>query len=126
MNNCFIILAAGESKRFKSKTPKPYYLYRGKPLFQHSIDKAKESNKFKKIVLVINKKHKKFLKNTRLKDIKIISRATLRINKNWRFDSFNSIKLLSIKVKSVKKPTDKVIIKIKPINIFFLIKSNIM
>ena len=48
MNNCFIILAAGESKRFKSKTPKPYYLYRGKPLFQHSIDKAKESNKFKK------------------------------------------------------------------------------
>ena len=49
MNNCFIILAAGESKRFKSKTPKPYYLYRGKPLFLHSLDKAKESNKFKKI-----------------------------------------------------------------------------
>ena len=73
MNNCFIILAAGESKRFKSKTPKPYYLYRGKPLFQHSINKARESNKFKKIVLVINKKHKKFLKNTRLKGIKIIS-----------------------------------------------------
>jgi len=73
MNNCFIILAAGESKRFKSKTPKPYYLYRGKPLFQHSIDKAKESNKFKKIVLVINKKHKKFLKNLRLKNVKIIS-----------------------------------------------------
>ena len=72
MNNCFIILAAGESKRFKSKTQKPYYLYRGKPLFQHSIDKAKESNKFKKIVLVINKKHKKFLKNIRLKNVKII------------------------------------------------------
>jgi len=73
MNNCFIILAAGESKRFKSKTPKPYYLYRGKPLFQHSIDKAKESNKFKKIVLVINKKHKKFLKNIKLKGIKVIN-----------------------------------------------------
>ena len=73
MNNCFIILAAGESKRFKSKTPKPYYLYRGKPLFQHSIDKAKESNKFKKIVLVINKKHKKFLKNIRLRNVKIIN-----------------------------------------------------
>ncbi len=72
MNNCFIILAAGESKRFKSKTPKPYYLYRGKPLFMHSIDKAKKSNKFKKIVLVINIKHKKFLKNIRLKDIKIV------------------------------------------------------
>ena len=48
MNNCFIILAAGESKRFKSKIPKPYYLYRGKPLIKHSIDKAKESKKFKK------------------------------------------------------------------------------
>ena len=57
MNNCFIILAAGESKRFKSKIPKPYYLYRGKPLFQHSIDKAKESKKFKKIILVFNNKH---------------------------------------------------------------------
>ena len=73
MNNCFIILAAGESKRFKSNTPKPYYLYRGKPLFQHSIDKAKESNKFKKIVLVVNKKHKKFFKNVRLKNVKFIS-----------------------------------------------------
>jgi len=73
MNNCFIILAAGESKRFKSKKPKPYYLFRGKPLFLHSIDRAKESNKFKKIVLVINKKHKRFLRNARLKNVKIIS-----------------------------------------------------
>ena len=73
MNNCFIILAAGESKRFKSKTPKPYYLYRGKPLFLHSINKAKESNKFKKIILVINKKHKKLLQYTRLKNVKIIN-----------------------------------------------------
>jgi len=73
MNNCFIILAAGESKRFKSKTPKPYYLYKGKPLIKHSIDKAKESNKFQKIILVINNKHKKFLKNIRLKSIKIIN-----------------------------------------------------
>jgi len=72
MNNCFIILAAGESKRFKSKTPKPYYLYRGKPLFLHSIIKAKESNYFKKIVLVINKKHEKFLKNINLDKTKVI------------------------------------------------------
>ena len=91
MNNSFIILAAGESKRFKSKTPKPYYLYRGKPLFQHSIDKAKESNKFKKIILVINNKHKKFLKNIRLKNIKIISGGKNR--------SASSLKAL----KSIKK-----------------------
>jgi len=72
MNNCFIILAAGESKRFKSKTPKPYYLYRGKPLFLHSVNKAKESNKFKKIVLVINKKHTKLIRNIKLKNVQII------------------------------------------------------
>ena len=46
MNNCFILLAAGESKRFKSKTPKPYHLYKGKALFLHSIEKSIKSNKF--------------------------------------------------------------------------------
>ena len=71
MNNCFIILAAGESKRFKSKSPKPYYLYKGKPLFIHSLDKAIESKKFTKIVLVINKKHKNLIKKIKLKNIKI-------------------------------------------------------
>ena len=58
MNNCFIILAGGESKRFNSKTPKSYTLYKGKALLLHSIDKAKSYKKFDKIVLVINKKHK--------------------------------------------------------------------
>jgi len=91
MNNCFIILAAGESKRFKSKPPKPYYLYRGKALFQHSVDKAKESQKFQKIVLVVNKKHKKFLINRKLKNIKIITGGKSR--------SESSLKAL----KSIKK-----------------------
>ena len=121
MNNCFIILAAGESKRFKSKTPKPYYLYRGKPLFLHSLDKAKESNKFKKIVLVINKKHKKFLKNKRLKNVKIISggnnrsESSLRALKNIKRNNISkvfihdaarpnfSLKLISKLFKELKK-----------------------
>ena len=89
MNNCFIILAAGESKRFKSKTPKPYYLYRGKPLFLHSIDKAKESNKFKKILLVINKKHKKFVKRTNIKNVKIINGG-----KNRSDSSLKALKII--------------------------------
>ena len=96
MINCFIILAAGESKRFKSKTPKPYYLYKGKPLFIHSINKAKESKKFNKIVLVINKKHKKFLKNIKLKKIKIINGG-----KNRAESSFNALR--SIKNDKISK-----------------------
>ena len=72
MNNCFIILAGGESKRFNSKIPKPYTNYKGKPLLLHSIDKAKVFNKFKKIVLVINKKHKNYIKNLNIKNINII------------------------------------------------------
>ena len=84
MTNCFIILAGGESKRFKSKTPKPYHLFNGKPLFLHSINKAQKSNKFKKIVLVINKKHRKFIKKIKLKNIKIITGGKNRSESSLR------------------------------------------
>jgi len=57
MNNCFIILAAGQSKRFKSKKPKQYINYKNKPLYQHSIEKILKSRLFKYIVLVINNKN---------------------------------------------------------------------
>ena len=62
MNNYFIILAAGKGSRFSSKKPKQFLIYNGKPIIEHSIDKALKSNIFKKIILVINKNHKKFLK----------------------------------------------------------------
>ena len=42
MKNCFIILAAGKSERFNSSIPKAYTVYKGKPVVQHSIDKAKK------------------------------------------------------------------------------------
>ena len=56
MNNCFILLAAGKGKRFNSKEKKQFFNYKNKPLFMHSIDKAKKSKLFKKIILVTNKK----------------------------------------------------------------------
>jgi len=40
MSNLFIILASGKSKRFKSKTPKQFNIYKNKPIYAHSIDKA--------------------------------------------------------------------------------------
>ena len=66
MSNYFIILASGQSKRFNSKKPKQYNIYKGKPLFKHSLDKALKSNLFKKIIIVVNKKKEikeKFPKN---------------------------------------------------------------
>ena len=54
MNSCFIILAGGESKRFNSKTPKPYHLYKGKPLLIHSIDRVKSYKKFKRPIWHFN------------------------------------------------------------------------
>ena len=62
MSNCFIILAAGKSNRFISKIPKPYIKYKGDILINHSINKAILSKKFSKIVVAINKGHKKHIK----------------------------------------------------------------
>ena len=56
MNNYFIILASGQSKRFNSNKPKQFNIYKNKPLFKHSIEKAIKSKLFKKIILVINNK----------------------------------------------------------------------
>ena len=84
MNSCFIILAGGESKRFNSKTPKPYHLYKGKPLILHSIEKAKNYKKFMDIIVVINKKHKKLIKKLNIKDIIIIEGGKTRADSAYR------------------------------------------
>ena len=66
MNNYFIILASGQSKRFYSNKPKQFIRYRNKALFEHSLDKAINSKLFKKIILVVNDKKqikKKYPKN---------------------------------------------------------------
>ena len=43
MNNYFVILAAGTSKRFRSDIPKQFVKYKGLMLFEHSIKKAKKN-----------------------------------------------------------------------------------
>ena len=95
MNRCFIILAGGESKRFNSKTPKPYHPYKGKPLLLHSIDKAKNYGKFSKIVLVINKKHKSYISKLKIKDIKIIVGGKTRAESAYK--ALQNIKSYNIK-----------------------------
>ena len=119
MNNYFIILASGQSKRFNSNSPKQYIIYKNKPLFEHSIKKALESKLFKKIILVVNNKkqiNKKFPKNVLiiqggkersdssligLKYIKKFKPSNVLIHDAAR-PNF-SLKLLSNLVKSLKK-----------------------
>ncbi len=54
MNNYFIILASGQSKRFNSNKPKQFHFYKNKLLFKHSLEKAIKSKLFKRIILVVN------------------------------------------------------------------------
>ena len=70
MNNYFIILASGQSKRFNSNKPKQFITYKNKALFEHSLDKAINSKFFKKIILVVN--DKKQIKKRYPKNVLII------------------------------------------------------
>ncbi len=54
MNNYFVILAAGKSKRFHKKIPKQFYNYKNKEIIDHSIEKSLISKLFKKIIIVSN------------------------------------------------------------------------
>ena len=40
MSDCFILLSAGKSKRFKSKYNKQFITYKNRPLFEHSLKTA--------------------------------------------------------------------------------------
>ena len=70
MNNYFIILASGQSKRFNSKKLKQFIIYKNKALFEHSVDKALDSKLFKKIILVTN--NKKLIKKKYSNNVLII------------------------------------------------------
>jgi 2-C-methyl-D-erythritol 4-phosphate cytidylyltransferase / 2-C-methyl-D-erythritol 2,4-cyclodiphosphate synthase len=54
MNNYFVILAAGKSKRFHKNEDKQFYNYKNKEVIDHSIEKALNSKLFKKIIIVTN------------------------------------------------------------------------
>ncbi len=89
MNNYFILLAAGNGRRFGSKIPKQFTIYRGKMMYEHSIYKAIKSKLFKKIILVINSKHKKFIKDPKNKKIVFV------LGGNERFkSSINALKYI--------------------------------
>ena len=70
MNNYFVILAAGKSKRFHRNIAKQFYNYKNKEIIEHSIEKSLNSKLFNKIVIVTNNlkhlKKKKYSKSITL------------------------------------------------------------
>ena len=54
MNNYFVILAAGKSKRFHKNLAKQFVYYKNKEIIDHSVEKSLNSNLFKRILIVTN------------------------------------------------------------------------
>ena len=77
MSLFLVLLAAGDGKRLRSKTPKPYYKVNNKTLLEHSLDAFKKFSEIKKTIIVYNKKHKQHLNRLDLKNtLKIIGGKT--------------------------------------------------
>ena len=76
MSDCFILLSAGKSKRFRSKLNKQFIVYKNRPLFEHSLKVAQDSKLFKRILLVSNKK----IKKTKYKNVEVIKGGIERHN----------------------------------------------
>jgi len=89
MNFCLIILAGGNSHRFKSNIGKPYQKIAGKSLIEINVIKARKFKEIKKIILVYNKKDLKRVKSLKLKNIKLVPGGQSR-----QESTFNALKHL--------------------------------
>ena len=89
MSFSLIILAGGNSHRFKSNIGKPYQKIAGKSLIEININKARKFKQIKKIVLVYNKKDSKRVKSLKLKKVKLVIGG-----KNRQQSTFYALKYL--------------------------------
>ena len=89
MSFCLIILAAGNSSRFRSNIGKPYQKIGGKSLIEINLIKAQKFKQIKKIILVYHKKDLKLIKSLKLKNIKLVVGG-----KSRQQSTLNALKLL--------------------------------
>ncbi len=89
MSFCLIILAGGNSHRFRSKIGKAYQKIGGKSLIEINLIKARKFKEIKKIILVYNKKDIKRVKSLSLKNVKLIIGG-----KSRQQSTFNALKSL--------------------------------
>jgi len=97
MSFCLIILAAGNSHRFKSNLGKPYQKIAGKSLLEINVNKARQFKQIKKIILVYNKKDSKIIKSLKIRNVKLILGG-----QNRQQSTFNALKYL-INTKNISK-----------------------
>ena len=97
MSFSLIILAAGNSQRFRSKIGKPYQKIGGKSLIEININKARNFREIKKIILVYNKKDVNQVKSLKLKNVKLVSGGKTR-----QQSTFNALRYL-ISQKGISK-----------------------
>ena len=89
MSFCLIILAGGNSHRFRSNIGKPYQKIGGKSLIEINVTKARKFKQIKKIIIVYNKKDSKRVKSLKLKNVKL-----LKGGKSRQHSTFNALKYL--------------------------------
>ncbi len=89
MSFCLIILAGGNSHRFKSNISKPYQKIASKSLIEISLIKARRFKQIKNIVVVYNKKDSKRVKSLKLKNVQLIIGG-----KNRQQSTYNALKHL--------------------------------
>tara|TARA_E500000178_G_scaffold326211_1_gene354252 strand:- start:2564 stop:3709 length:1146 start_codon:yes stop_codon:yes gene_type:complete len=90
MSICLIILAAGNSHRFRSNIGKPYQKLAGKSLIEINVIKGRKFKQIKKIIVVFNKKDSKRVKSLKLKNVKLVIGG-----KNRQQSTLNALKYLN-------------------------------
>ena len=90
MSFCLIILAGGNSHRFRSNVGKPYQKIANKSLIEINVIKALKFKQIKKIIVVYNKKDLKRVKSLKLKNVQLIKGGKTR-----QQSTFNALKYLN-------------------------------
>jgi len=122
MSLFLVLLAAGDSKRFNSTTPKPFHKINNKTLLEHSLNIFSDFNEIKKTIIVYNKNHKKYLNKIKLKNTFKITGGKTRQESTYKALSLGKkMNCSKVLIHDVARPfTSKKIIK----KIIFNLKNN--
>ncbi len=133
MSYSLILLAAGNSKRFSHRTPKPFIKIAGRTILELSLFKFNNIKQIKNIIVVINKKHLKYTKKIKskkfvkviggksrqestLKALKFIKRKKIKCSKVLIHDSARPNFSLQLIRRIINNSNKKSVIPKTPIN----------